>query len=62
MMHSLDGDVAEHARIGDAGRMPWWSGRPGGWAVVVVVVGINDVVSGRCCWCSGTCLFVGAWP
>ncbi len=61
MMHSLDGDVARHARIGDAGRMPWWSGRLGGWAVVVVVIGINNVVMGRRCRCSGTCSFVGAW-
>ncbi len=61
MTHNLDGDVVGHARIGDAGRMPWRSGRPGGRAVVVVVVGINDVVSGRRCWCSGTCSFVGVW-
>ncbi len=60
-MHSLDGDVAGHARIGDAARTPWWSGRSGGWAVVVVVVRINDVVSGRRCRCIGTCSFVGAW-
>ncbi len=60
-MHSLDGDVARHARIGDAGRMQWWSGRPGGWAVMVVIIGIVDVVLGRRCWCSGTCLVVGAW-
>jgi hypothetical protein len=62
VMHSLDGDVAGHARIGDAGRAPWWSGRLGDWLVVVVVIGINDVVSGRRCWCSETCLFVGHWP
>ncbi len=55
MMDSLDGDVAGHARIGDAGRTPWRSGRLGGWAVMVVVVGINDVVLGWRCWCSGTC-------
>jgi hypothetical protein len=61
VIHSLDGDVAGHARIGDTGRMPWRSGRSGGWAVVVVVVRINDVVSRRCCRCSGTCSFVGAW-
>ncbi len=60
-MHSLDGDAARHARIGDAGRMPWRSGRSGGWAVVVVVIRIDDIVSGRRCRCSGTCLFDGAW-
>ncbi len=60
-MHSLDGDVAGHVRIGDVGRTPWWSGRSGGWVVVVVVVGIDDVVSGRRCQCGGTCSFVGAW-
>ena len=62
MMHNLDGDVAGHARIGEAGRTPWWSGRLGDWLVMVVVVGIDDVVSGQRCWCSGTCLFVGDWP
>ncbi len=61
MMHSLDGYVAVHARIGDAGRLPWRRERSGGWAVVVVVIGIDDVVLGWHCWCSGTCLFVGAW-
>ncbi len=62
-MHSLDGDVAGHARIGDAGRAPWWSGRSGDWLVMVEVVGGNDdVVLGQCCRCSGTCLFVGHWP
>ncbi len=61
MMHSLDGDVAGHVRICDAGRLPWWSEGLGGWAVMVVVIGIDDVVSGRHCWCSGTCSFVGAW-
>jgi hypothetical protein len=61
VLHNLDGDVARHARIGDAGRMPWRSGRLGGCAVVVVVIRINDVVLGRRCGCSGTCLFVGAW-
>jgi hypothetical protein len=60
-MHSLDGDFAGHARRGDAGRMPWRSGRSGSWAVVVAVVGIDDVVLGRRCRCSGMCLFVGAW-
>jgi hypothetical protein len=60
-MHSLDGDVARHARIGDVGRMPWRSGRLGGWAVMVVVIRIDDIVSGQCCWCSGRCLFDGAW-
>ncbi len=61
MMHSFDGDVAGHARIGDVGRPPWRSVRSGGCAVVVGIVGIDDVVSGRRCRCSGTCLFVGAW-
>ncbi len=61
-MHGLDGDVARHARIGDAGRTPWWSGRWGYWLVMVVVVGINAVVSGWRCQCSGMCSFVGAWP
>ncbi len=60
MMHSLDEDVARHARIGDAGRMPWWSGSLGDW--LVVVIGIDDVVPGWRCWCSGTFLLVGAWP
>jgi hypothetical protein len=60
-MHSLDEDVAGHAKRGDAGRTPWRSGRSGGWMVMVVVIGINDVVSGWRCWCSGMCLFVGAW-
>jgi hypothetical protein len=59
-MHNLDGDVAGHARIGNAGRMPWRSGRMGGWVVVVVAVKLDDVVLGWRCWCSGTCLFVGA--
>ncbi len=62
VMHSLDGVVAGHARIDDGGRTPWWSGRLGDWLVVVVVFGIDDVVSGRRSWCSGTCSFVGAWP
>jgi hypothetical protein len=61
-MHSLDGDVARHARIGDAGRMPWWSGRLGDWLVMVVVIRIDDVVLERRCQCSGMCLFVGDWP
>ncbi len=61
-MHSLDGDIAGHARIDDTGRALWWSGRSGDWLVMVVVVGINVVVLGRCCWCSGTCLFVSHWP
>jgi hypothetical protein len=61
MIHSLDGDVAQHARISNAGRTPWQSGRLGGWAVVVVVVGIDDVVSRRGCWCRGMCFFVDAW-
>jgi hypothetical protein len=61
-MHSLDGDVAGHARIGNAGRMSWWSGRLGDCLVMVVAVGIDDVVSGWHCCCSGTCLFVGDWP
>ncbi len=49
MMHSMDGDVTGHARIGDVGRTLWWSGRLSDWLVMVVVVGINDVVSGRRC-------------
>jgi hypothetical protein len=61
MMHSLDGDVARHARICDAGRPLWQSEGLDGWAVMVVIVRINDVVSGWHCWCSGTCSFVGAW-
>ena len=61
MIHSLDGDVARHARICDAGRPPWQSGGSGGWVVVVVVIGIDDVVWGWRCQCSGTCSFVGAW-
>ncbi len=61
MMHSLDGDVARHARIGDASRTPWWSGILGDWLVMVVVVRIDDVLQGRRCWCSGTCLSVCSW-
>jgi hypothetical protein len=45
-MHSLDVENAGHARIGDVGRTPWWSGRLGDWLVMVVVIGIVDVVSG----------------
>jgi hypothetical protein len=61
MMHGLEGDVARHAKIYDAGRLPWRSGRLGGWAVVVVLIRIDDVESGRPCWCSETCSFVSAW-
>jgi hypothetical protein len=60
-MHSFAGDVFRNATIGDACRAPWWSGRSGDWLVMVVVVRINDVVSGRRCWCSGSCLIFGHW-
>ena len=55
MVHSLDGDVAGHARLDDSGGAPWGSGSMGSRLVLAVITGLimyrggAVVVIGRAC-------------